>query len=152
MYLKLWCNQLINSTSVLYIHQLSWNTMIFPFYLSFLLGRLALQNSQILNSPIRGLEEKLHTHMSKWCFHGYNWLNLVFANLPSVCGKTHCTFPMIWVLRYRQCLPMQWMQSQECRTREKCIQLVIWCTVAMCVLVILIRVGNFVGVRNIRQE
>lgn len=86
------------------------------FFFSFKLERPHLQNSQIL---IRRLEEKLHTHMFKWCFHGYKGLDLQFVNLPSVDGKTHSTFPKIWVLRYRHCLPMQWIWNQalECSTK-----------------------------------
>jgi len=93
-----------------------------PIYLFFELKRLGLRNSQIL---IRGLEEKLHTHMFKWCFHGNNWLDLQCANLPSANGKTHSTFPKVRVSGHRHCLPMQWMWSQrlECEIRDKCTRI-----------------------------
>lgn len=98
------------------------------------------------SDPIRGLEENLHTHMFNWCFHGYNWLDLQFANLPSVSGKTHFTFLKIWVLGYRHCLPMQrmWSQELECRSMEKCTWLASLIThaAAVCACGILIRVGR----------
>lgn len=98
MCFKLWWNLLRISTSVLYVHRLFWTKWLFLMIYFYGLEGLGLQNTQIL-------EESLQTHMFKWCFHGYNWLE--FANLPSTIGKTYLIFPKFWVSGYRHHLSME---------------------------------------------